>query len=111
MTLYPRKKKATDVAASFFLFAYPLLTEMRPSIFAAERYPGLTGETIRSVVAMIVVATVSVSITAEGRGCDGARGANSAADDASGYVSGPESGVAMFDHPHGLPVMARGLRT
>jgi hypothetical protein len=80
-------------------FAYPLLTEVHPSILAAERGARLTGETIRSAIALIVSVVIGVMIAAERSGCDCARGANGAADNAGGYVSRPESTVAMLDRP------------
>ena len=91
-------------------FAYPLLTEMHPSILAAERRARLTDKPVRSAVAMIVRIVIGVSIAAERRGRDGARGANGVADNAGRYVSRPESAIAMLDHACGFRVMARDPR-
>lgn len=71
---------------------------MHASVLAAERGDGLTGKTVRSAVAMVVAVVSGVTIAAQRRGCDGARGPDCAADHAGGYVSRPESTVAVFDY-------------
>src|SRR5258707_8051440 len=86
-------------------FSYPLLTEMQSSVLAAERGAGLTGETVRSAIALVVSVVVGVAVAAERRGSDGSCGADRAADHACGYVSRPQTAVAVFDHSCGL-VMA-----
>src|SRR5882757_2084593 len=77
-----------------------LLTDMTSAVFAYERRSGRTDNAavVAAVVAVAVIAVViGVRIAAERRGCDCTDRTDRAADHARGYLSRPETVVAMID--------------
>src|SRR6266498_819376 len=92
------RKEAAVGAASPVVHALLLLTDVASTILAPEHRSGLTDETavVAAVVAAPVIAVIiGVEVVSERRGCDRARGADGAADDAGRYVTRPESAVSM----------------